>query len=376
MGEDNTRVIRLKKRGGFLTVGHGCRTRVMALVGSNSPVDFDRAAELVFALASAECQPDLIADVSQIQHELGLHLWKIAVEETPLVTSTVPLYSVRQSGDRIDDSELLSVATAQMEGGVGVITIHATATHDLLRISRSRIVPCTSRGGSIVLRDLLARGSSCENVYLRILRKLVSVAKRTGTVVSLGATFRSANIFDSLDQTQVAEIKQQLELAQDISQEGVSVVIEGPGHIPPYLVPAFAELVDSAPFPIMPLGPIPTDAAENLDHVAAAIGAVLLGIHGRADILAAVTRAEHCGGIPTSAETIEAVRTTRLAAHIIDMIRLGDVAVDRLYAESRARASSCLAGSRVPGCSRCGEKCPLAAISREDLPERTTPACR
>lgn len=46
----------------------------------------------------------------------------------------------------------------------------------------------------------------------------------------------------------------------------------------------------------MPLGPIPTDIAIGMDHIAAAIGATIMGIEGCANIISTVTREEHTGG--------------------------------------------------------------------------------
>jgi phosphomethylpyrimidine synthase len=109
----------------------------------------------------------------------------------------------------------------------------------------------------------------------------------------------------------------------------------------------------------MPLGPIPTDAAIGEDHVAAAIGATLFGLQGCGNILAAVTREEHTGGIPSVKSTLEAVRASRVAAHIIDLALLEDVATDSRIAGERANSRTCVVGKRSRGCSRCGKACPL-----------------
>lgn len=135
-----------------------------------------------------------------------------------------------------------------------------------------------------------------------------------------------------MDEVQQAEIKAQMTLASEIAEAGVGVIIESPRHARPSDIQVCARHLAQSGFPIMPLGPIPTDAAVGLDHVAAAIGATLMGVEGAAHILAAVTREEHTGGIPTLASTIEAAQATRVAAHIIDIHQINATEIDEQIA--------------------------------------------
>lgn len=274
------------------------------------------------------------------------------------MVATVPIYSVSTRRGRIDPSELLETVIEQIEGGVGLITIHPTPTRRLIAQARRRLVPWTSRGGGLVIRDLLLSEEE-ENVYMRILPSLIQIARRHGTVVSIGAAFRSANIFDANDDVQRSEIRLQLELADYISEHGVGVILESPGHARPSEIRAIARRLRPSGYPIMPLGPIPTEIAVGFDHVAGAIGATLMGILGCAHILAAVTRQEHTGDIPTLESTIEAIETARVAAHIIDLETIGADEEDLSIATLRAKSHSCVAGSRRMGCHRCGYACPL-----------------
>jgi phosphomethylpyrimidine synthase len=104
---------------------------------------------------------------------------------------------------------------------------------------------------------------------------------------------------------------------------------------------------------------MPTDAALDDDHIAAAIGATLLGLAGAAHLLAAVTREEHSGGIPSTESTLEAVRAARVAAHVIDLDRLNASDLDDTIVNARAAHRTCVHGRTDPGCSRCGRACPL-----------------
>lgn len=345
-----------QKRGGF-SVGPGFPTRVNALIGASSISGIPLQQREIDALENATQKPDIVSDLSIIKSR-DMPLWRQIIGRTNFVAGTLPIYTVRRSSARVDARELLEIAIEQMEGGVGLLTIHPTPTHELIQAASNRLIPITSRGGALVVRDLAARADSA-NVYMQILPELITCAKSTGTVISLGASFRSATLFDSCDLAQRLEIERQLELASEISAAGVGVIIEGPGHARPSDISIFASLLRPSGLPIMPLGPIPTDSAIGLDHVSSAIGATLLGLAGCAHVLAAVTREEHTGGVPSLQSTLEAVEAARVAARIIDLEIQNDDAQERLIATERSESRSCVVGKESRGCSRCASVCPL-----------------
>lgn len=338
-----------------VSAGAGEPTRVMALTGMSHVLGYDAEARKIDALVALENCPDIIADLSIVTSQRPL--WKLIIN-TGCAAASLPVYTVSRNNQHIDSRELLDVALEQMAGGVGLLTIHPTATLELIDAAKQRIVPWTSRGGGLIIADLIA-SQTVDNAYRRILPELVEAALRFGAVLSIGATFRSANISDSLDRVQQAEIESQLALATEIAKAGVGVIIESPGHARPADILACARGLAKSGFPIMPLGPIPTDAAIGLDHVAAAIGGTLMGMEGAAHILAAVTREEHTGNVPTLESTLEAVRTARIAAHVIDIHQLSATDIDAHIVSQRAEHHTCIAGKRSPGCSRCGTTCPL-----------------
>lgn len=345
----------IKSVHGSIVVGPGQPTRVMALTGLTNPRDCVRQLEKIDSLIATDGGTDIIADLSIVQHPTPL--WRHVIE-LGCAVATLPIYTVKRRGHRVDPHQLLDVALAQMEAGVGLLTIHPTPTRELVHAASHRLTPWTSRGGGIVINDLVANNSS-DNVYVKIMPELVQAARSYGTVLSIGAAFRSGNIFDSLDAVQRAEIEAQLGFAGSIADAGVGVVIESPGHARPADIQNCARLLVGSGFPIMPLGPIPTDAAVGFDHVAAAIGATLMGMAGAAHILAAVTREEHTGGIPSLDSTLEAVRAARVAAHIIDIHCNDDTEADARIAAQRAEHRTCVAAKQSSGCSRCERTCPL-----------------
>ena len=356
----DSRIVQILAPSGSFNAGPGCRTLVMALVGANHPRQIEAQASKIRTLAALPDGPEIISDLSLVQPDAGSPLWRRVLQETSAAAACLPVYSVSRSDEgRIDPSELLDVAIEQMEGGVGLLTIHPTPSRKIQELAARRLVPCTSRGGGLVISDAESRGWKEENSYLQILPQLVAHARRNGTVLSLGATYRSANIFDSGDAAQIVEIDVQAQLAREISCQGVGVIIESPGHARPKDIKRLAALLRATGFPIMPLGPIPTDTAIGQDHISSAIGATLLGLEGCAHILAAVTREEHTGGIPNVESTIEAVAAARVASRVIDLDQLDDDEPDQSVANARSSRRTCVVGKRSGGCDRCAKACPL-----------------
>lgn len=331
----------------------------MALIGKSHLRQHDIQVEKIRRMAGSEKPPHIISDLSIVSSANDVPLWKTVLCETEAVAACLPVYTAKIRNGLIDASELLEIAIEQMEGGVGLLTIHPTPTIRIKQMSNRRLTPCTSRGGGLIIADAETRGWRDENAYLKILPELIAHAAKNGVVLSLGAAFRSANIFDSCDEAQLAEIDFQIELAELIRSHGVGVIIESPGHARPRDIRRIAELLRSTGFPVMPLGPIPTDTAIGMDHVASAIGGTIMGLEGCAQILAAVTREEHTGGVPTVDSTLEAVAATFVAAHVIDIHMLNHDAEDHLIAKLRADNRTCVADKISSGCDRCVRACPL-----------------
>ncbi|MCQ7013136.1 phosphomethylpyrimidine synthase ThiC, partial [Clostridioides difficile] len=71
----------------------------------------------------------------------------------------------------------LDIIIEQMENGVGMITIHPTANKQIFEDSKNRMVPVTSRGGGMVIQDLISKNFSEDNVYLKILPEIIKYAQ-------------------------------------------------------------------------------------------------------------------------------------------------------------------------------------------------------
>ncbi len=356
----NKKKISLYYKNGEKSAGENSKTLISVLTGATSPKDVTKQLkkiELINSLPLSE-RPDIISDLSLQNSQASLY--KTIIKEYPdYAVSTLPIYQCKSNCGIIEDNELLAITQEQIESGVSFITIHPTPNKKMMQFAQERIVPWTSRGGAMVMKDLSIRSFSTDNIYLRIIDDIIKIAKKHKTVISIGASFRSANILDSLDKCQIEEFKVQKEIADYIYERGVNIIIEGPGHSAPKELKNISKYYQEMGYPIMPLGPVPTDIAIGQDHISSAIGATLLGILDCVDIIAAVTREEHTGKVPSIESSIEAIKASKIAAHIIDMHKLGDYSEDEVIANYRAIHQTCVYGKKNAGCSRCAHVCPL-----------------
>jgi phosphomethylpyrimidine synthase len=343
-----------------LPVGRDKPTRINALIGASAITELYEEYDKIEALQELHNDaPDIVTDLSIIKEPKGKRLWERIIQQTSFVAATVPIYMVDRKNGRIDPDELLAVVIEQMESGVGLVTIHPTPNEELIKLSSQRLIPYTSRGGGLVIADIIARERREGNIYTGILDELITTAKRTGTVISIGTTFRPACIFDAMDEVHRREIELQIQLGMQVRAAGVGVVIEGPGHCRPADIRRVSLALRKTDIPIMALGPLPLDSAVGQDHIAGAIGATLLGLEGCANILSIVTREEHTGGVPSLDSIIEAVKAAKVVCKIIDLEVHNNEENERDICKLRANSRSCVAGKRSPGCDRCDSHCPL-----------------
>ncbi len=206
--------------------------------------------------------------------------------------------------------------------------------------------------------DMLIKQST-KNIYEQNIDEIIEMAKTYDVILSIGSSFRSANLKDALDQTYIMELEKQIKIADYCKSSGVNVIIETPGHASPQDIFSVCNRLNTCcPYPIMPLGPMPTDCAFEQDDVAASIGAALMGTSGCADILSVVTREEHTGGIPSIESTLSAIEKYAVVKHIIDIYKLNDTREDDCIAVNRSKNHSCILGIKEK-CFRCRVLCPL-----------------
>ncbi len=266
------------------------------------------------------------------------------LENSPVMVGAVPIYWLatelvhrHRPLDTMDADELFRSIEQQCAQGLDYITVHCGVTLDSVKKleTHERIIPCVSRGGSILISWMRKNGR--QNPLYEYYDDLLSIAYKYDVTLSLGDGFRPGAILDATDGPQIEELMTLGELARRARKRNVQVMIEGPGHVPLNQIAANVllekELCDGAPFYI--LGPLPTDIAAGYDHITSAIGGAIAGAAG-ADYLCYVTPAEHLG-LPDADDVHQGVMAARIAAHIADIAKglPGAVDADRRMSVAR-----------------------------------------
>lgn len=366
-----------------LTAGLGSPIRVIANLGV-TPGATTEDAELEKARVVLDAGADIVADHS-LHDEYRRFLERLlATAHAPV--STVPLYGVcvrarSRNGSvvKFEPDDILDEVLFQAELGVDVMTIHPSLdSFSLGRMRGSRrAIPLPSRGGAFVAAYMMETGRA--NPLREIHSSILEIAKKHDIVLSYGTTFRPGSVEDTLDELHLWEIRQQSHLISEALDQGVQVIAESIGHARPDMIPLIIGLQKHTcqGVPIRPL-PLCTDAAAGHDHVAGAIAGALCALAG-ADLLTAMTRAEHLG-LPRLADLEDGVKAFRIAAHIGNLARgighdreqavsearrdrdWGEVFSNVLFPDDAKRIRGSLPRSNEEMCSMCGELCALRII--------------
>ena len=325
--DGNIVVIRNKKHKSILPVaiGKGLKTKVNANIGtSKDRIDLDIELEKVRICIAAGA--DAVMDLSTGGDIRAIR--KAIIKESTLVIGTVPIYqaavkmlNAKKAIIEMNAEDMFGAIEENGEDGVDFITVHCGITRKSIGCLEigGRYLGIVSRGGSF-----LANWIKCnkkENPLYEQYDKLLKIAKHYDMVISLGDGLRPGCIADATDRAQIEELITLGELTKRARDQGVQVMIEGPGHIPIKEIKANVALEKSlcqgAPFYV--LGPIPTDIAPGYDHITAAIGGAIAGAAG-ADFLCYVTPAEHLR-LPSLEDVKEGIIASKIAAHIADIAK-------------------------------------------------------
>ena len=324
-----------------LAVGKGLRTKVNANIGSSQDrVDIEE--ELKKLRAAVEAGADAVMDLSTGGDVNAIR--KAVLEESPVPIGTVPIYQAaleakkkKKSFVEIEGEEIFDVIEQQAEEGVDFVTVHCGVTmNSVERIKREgRIMGIVSRGGALTAEWMKFRRR--ENPLFEDYPRLIKIAKKYDMVLSLGDGLRPGCLADATDRGQIEELVTLGELAKMAFDEGVQVMIEGPGHMPMDQIEANIllqkRLCNGAPFYV--LGPLVTDIAPGYDHITSAIGGAIAASAG-ADFLCYLTPSEHLR-LPTIEDVREGVIASRIAAHAGDISKRakGALAQDIKLAKAR-----------------------------------------
>jgi phosphomethylpyrimidine synthase len=261
-----------------------------------------------------------------------------------------------------------------IEDSVDFITVHCGVTRDCIPLLKKRIAGVVSRGGSFLIRWMIENEQ--ENPLYERYDEIVQMAKKHDVALSLGDGLRPGAIADATDEAQITELKTLGKLTKRAQDQGVQVMVEGPGHVPLHQIKENIELqkkyCNDAPFYV--LGPLVTDIGMGYDHLTGAIGGALAAMHG-ADFLCYLTPKEHLG-LPDVQDVIDGVVASKIAAHAADIARgvkgarevddemskaRADLDWKKMYSLSlnpeKARMMRGDCGEDIDVCSMCGSFC-------------------
>jgi len=302
---------------------------------------------------------------------------------------SVPLYqafieAARKDGAVVNmkEDDLFRITAEQAKLGTNFMAIHTGINWETVKRlqNQGRHGGLVSRGGAFMTAWMLHNEK--ENPLYSEFDYLLEIMKEHEVTLSMGNGMRAGAVHDATDRAQVQELLINAELADKATAEGVQVIVEGPGHIPVDEIQANVILQKrvSNRKPFYMLGPLVTDIAPGYDDRVAAIGAALSSAYG-ADFICYVTPSEHLA-LPTPEEVFEGVISSRIAAHVGDMIKLKKRDADLEMGHARrdldwerqfqlamnpARARK-IRAERMPAdadaCTMCGDFCAIKIVNR------------
>jgi phosphomethylpyrimidine synthase len=308
-----------------LAVGDGLTTKVNANIGT-SPDLANRKIELKKLAAAINAGADTVMDLSTGGNIDAIR--RAIVRNSKVPIGTVPIYQVaiearknKKPFTKATVDEIFEVIERHLADGVDFITVHCGVTRESIRgmARKRRVCGVVSRGGSMMIEWM--RFNKAENPLYEHYDRLLEIAKKYNATLSLGDGLRPGAIADATDEYQIRELMVIGRLVKRARKAKVSVMVEGPGHIPINEIEANMVLEKNvcAGAPFYVLGPLVTDVGAGYDHIVAAIGGALAAFYG-ADYLCYVTPSEHLG-LPNIEEVIDGVIATKLAGHAADIAK-------------------------------------------------------
>ena len=348
----HNKIVTLKGSSSSVLIGQGLGLRSNSSIGLSSTAAFPDELAKIVAISKHPNPPHIMMDLSTVRISTPLYIEIQNRLGCPV--GTIPYYICFDPQRGINDNELLETIEEQAKNGIAFMTLHLTANRDLAEKSLARNIPIISRGGSLLLRDMRINKRR-ENILISNLDRIISILKEHNVAVSIGTTFRPSTQYDAMDAAHMAELNMQIELSEYLKQQGLQVIMEGIGHISFHRIPEYCSILRGRNYiPFMPLGPIVSDHTHGQDHITSAVGAAYLASIGGADIINAVTREEHTGGVPSIHSILEAIDAANAVIQIVNESRFPNH-----FCKRNIHHHNCMGIPNVVGCTRCNTECPF-----------------
>ena len=319
-------------------IGSMLRTKINVNLGTSKDCsNLDKEIEKVSK--AVEMGAEAIMDLST--HGNTRLFRKKLIQECPAMIGTVPIYDAivyyGKELKEITSREWLDVVKMHAEDGVDFMTIHCginKKTADTFK-KTERLTNIVSRGGSLIFAWMEMTGN--ENPFYEYYDEVLEICREHDVTLSLGDACRPGSIEDASDSSQISELLILGELTKRAWAKDVSVIVEGPGHMPIDQIEANMKIQQTLCFgaPFYVLGPLVTDIAPGYDHITSAIGGAIAATYGAA-FLCYVTPAEHLR-LPTLEDMKEGIIASKIAAHSADIAKGIKGAKDWDYKMSLAR---------------------------------------
>src|SRR6266700_5058442 len=319
-----------------MIIGRNFLVKINANIG-NSAVTSSIEEEVEKMTWAIRWGADTVMDLSTGRNIHETREW--ILRNSPVPIGTVPIYqALEKVGGKAEDLtwELFrDTLIEQAEQGVDYFTIHAGVRLGYIHLTADRVTGIVSRGGSIMAKWCLAHHQ--ENFLYTHIREINEIMRTYDVSYSFGDGLRPGSNADANDRAQFAELETLGELTKLAWEDGVQVMIEGPGHVPMHKIKINMDkqLEECGEAPFYTLGPLTTDIAPGYDHITSGIGAAMIGWFGCA-MLCYVTPKEHLG-LPDRDDVKVGVITYKIAAHAADLAKGHPAAQERDDALSRAR---------------------------------------
>ncbi len=324
-------------------IGKGLSTKINANIGT-SPDLCNFELEIEKAKIAVKYGADTIMDLStggdldEIRRKI-LKTVNVPIGTVPIYQTAIEVAKKKGSIMHMTEDDIFNSIEKHAKDGVDFMTVHCGVTQQIVKrlAKHPRLMGIVSRGGTFLAAWILHHKK--ENPLYANYDYLLEIAAEYDFSLSLGDGLRPGCIFDSTDWPQVQELLTIGELVERARAANVQAMVEGPGHLPLNDIKANVQLEKStckdAPFYV--LGPIVTEIAPGYDHIVGAIGGAIAGLAG-ADFLCYLTPSEHLG-LPNLEDVKEGVIATKIAAHAVDIVKLGSKAANRDLAMAKARAN-------------------------------------
>lgn len=324
-------------------IGEGLHVKVNANVGSspdfcNIDTEVEKASIAVRYGADTVMDLSTGGDLDEVRRRILKNVG-VPVGTVPIYQAAIEVAKKKGSIIHMTEDDIFNTIEKHAKDGVDFMTLHCGVTREIVeKLSRHpRLMGIVSRGGTFLAAWILH--NNAENPLYANYDYLLEIAAKYDVSLSLGDGLRPGCIFDSTDWFQLQELLTIGELVERAREANVQAMVEGPGHIPLDHIAMNVQLEKSvckgAPFYV--LGPVMTEIAPGYDHIVGAMGGALAGLAG-ADFLCYLTPSEHLG-IPSPEDVKDGIIVTKIAAHVVNIARLGEKAMRRDLAMAKARAN-------------------------------------